>query len=59
MVKCCLQALEKDFIQDVTSAYRDVDMDKNVLNRVAILLKEVLQPCLYQGRTAGHVTAHY
>lgn len=31
-----LQALDKDFIQDITSAYRDVPMEKDVLNRVCI-----------------------
>lgn len=30
----CLQALDKAFIPDITSAYRDVPMDGDVLNRV-------------------------
>ena len=42
-----LQALDKAFIQDITSAYRDVPMDKDVLNRVRTGLLLPSSPSLY------------
>lgn len=31
----CVQALDKAFIQDITGAYRDIPMDRSVLNEVS------------------------